>query len=138
MSCLLPPLNKTQTGTSYKSLHHMVYLSTHLPAAACLSVIGEVVTDPLVDLTERHAFAWRAVDSEGDETGVAVGRFTISVLRHFLLVQGCSRIQVSDFLARPVRGVVTVVMVSVVVAVVVSRVCLLDGRPHAELGEPVH
>lgn len=33
---------------------------------------------------------------------------------------------------------VVVVVVSMVVAVVVSCACFLDGRPHAELGEPVH
>lgn len=66
------------------------------------------------------------------------------MLRNLLLVQGRPWIQVGDFLAGPVRVMVTVVMVSVVVAVVavvvvvVSCVCLLDGRPHAELGEPVH
>lgn len=122
-----------------KTQNHIVYLLSYLPAAACLSVVGEVVTDPLVDLTEGHPFTWRAIDGEGDETGIAVGWFTISVLRSFLLVQRCSWVQMDDFLARPVPVMVSMVVVSVVVAVVVVPcVRLLDGCPHAELGEPVH
>lgn len=117
----------------------MLFVSSYLPTAACFSVVGEVVTDPLVDLTEGHPFARRAVDCKGDEAGVAVGWFTISVLRSLLLVQRCSWIQVDDFFARPVPVMVAVVVVSVVVAMVVSSsIWLLDGCPHAELGEPVH
>lgn len=118
---------------------------SYLPAAARLSVVGEVVADPLVDLAERHPFAQRAVDRKGDQAGVAVGRFTVSVLRRLLLVQRGSRVQVDDFLAsrvpvmEPVMEAVMLSMVmTVVVVVVVARVGLLDGRPHAELGEPVH
>lgn len=111
-----------------------------LPAAACLSVIREVVTDPLVDLAEGHPFARRAVDGERYEAGVAVRRFSIPVLSSFLLVQRRRRVQMGDFLARPVSVMMSVVMVSVVMVpvVMVSRVGFLDGRPHAELGEPVH
>ncbi|TNN87755.1 hypothetical protein EYF80_002102 [Liparis tanakae] len=107
--------------------------------AARLSVVGEVVTDPLVDLTEGHPFARRAVDGEGDQAGVAVGRLAVSVLCSFLLVQRCSRVQVDHLLARPVPVMVAVMGVSVVVSVVVAAaIGLLDGGPHAELGEPVH
>lgn len=113
-------------------------LSSYLPATACLAVVRKVVTDPLVDLTEGHPFARRTIDRKRDEAGVAIGRFAVSVLCNFFLVQGCSGVQLDNFLARPVPMMVTMVMVSMVVAVVVACICLLDGCPHAELGEPVH
>lgn len=44
-----------------------------------------------------------------------------------------------NFLARPMPVMVgVVVVVPVVVGMVMASVCLLDGCPHAELGEPVH
>lgn len=60
------------------------------------------------------------------------------MLCSFLLVQGSSGVQMRNFLAWPMPVVVTVKVVSMVVAVVVARICLLNGCPHAELGEPVH
>lgn len=146
LTTILPSLNHTHRNQLLElnpkeqdSISQFTSLvSSYLPAAARLSVVGEVVTDPLVDLTEGHPFARRAVDCKGNEAGVAVGRFTVSVLCSFLLVQCCSWVQMGDFLARPVPVMVAVVVVSMVVAVVVSRISLLDGCPHAELGEPVH
>lgn len=111
---------------------------TYFPAAARLAIVGEVVTDPLVDLAEGHPFARRAVDGEGDEAGIAVGGFAVSVLRSFLLVQRGPGIQMHNFLGRPVAVMVHVVQVPVVVPMVVACVCLLDGSSHAKLRQPVH
>lgn len=85
------------------------------------------------------------------------------MLRRLFLVQGGARLQRAHFLAGGVAVVVlpsvvvlllpgvvvvvvtlvvvvavVVVVVAVVVDVVVACVSLLDGRPHTELGEPVH
>lgn len=88
---------------------------SYLPATACFSVVREVVTDPLVYLTEGHSFARWAVDGEGDEAGIAVGGFTVSVLCSFFLVQGCSRVQMYHFLARSMPVVEHVMVVVVMV-----------------------
>lgn len=86
------------------------------------------------------------------------------MLRRLLLVQGGARLQGAHLFAGGVAVVVLpsvvvlllpsvvvvvvvtlvvvvavmVVVVAMMVDVVVARVCLLDGRPHTELGEPVH
>lgn len=111
---------------------------TYFPAAARLAIVGEVVTDPLVDLAEGHPFARRAIDCEGDEASIAVGRFAISVLRSFLLVQRCPGIQMHNFLSWPVAMMVPMVQVPVMVPAVVACICLLDGGSHAKLWQPVH
>jgi len=70
-----------------------VALFSHLPATARLPVVGKVITDPLVDLTQCHLLLWRAVDGKRDEAGVAVWRLAILMLLHLLLVQRGIRIQ---------------------------------------------
>lgn len=98
--------------------------SSYLPATSCLSVVRKVVTDPLVDLTQCHLLLWRAVDSERDEAGVAVGRFAVFVLLHLFLVQCGVRIQQTAFLAHALPvGILGV---------------FADGRLHGQLREPVH
>lgn len=116
---------------------------SYLPAAAGLSVVGEVVTDPLVDLAERHAFPWRPVDGEGDEAGVAVGRLPVPVLRRLLLLQRGAALQVqrpllAGAVAQRALAGVQVVVGGASVVQLVPPLGLLDGGSHAELGEPVH
>lgn len=52
---------------------------SHLPADAGVLVIGEVVADPAVNLTESHLLSWRGVDGVGNEGGIAVPRLAILV-----------------------------------------------------------
>lgn len=98
---------------------------SHLPAAARLPVVGKVITDPLVDLTQCHLLLWRAVDGKRDEAGVAVGWLAILVLLHLLLVQCGVRIQQGTLLAHawPVG---------------ILGVRLADGCLHGQLRKPVH
>lgn len=66
------------------------------------------------------------------------------MLSRLLLVQRRGRVEVGHFLPRCVMVVsvmvmsVEVVSVKMVVVVVMSRVTLLNGCPHTELGQPVH
>lgn len=98
---------------------------SHLPATARLPVVGKVITDPLVDLTQCHLLLWRAVDGKRDEAGVAVGWLAVLVLLHLLLVQCGVRIQQGTLLAHawPVG---------------ILGVRLADGCLHGQLRKPVH
>ncbi len=100
-------------------------LAPYLPPAAGFPVIGEIVTDPLVDLAQCHFLLWRAVDGKSDEASVAVRRFAVLVLLHLFLVQCGVGVQQGALLshARPVN---------------VMGVCFLNGRPHGQLRQPVH
>ena len=101
------------------------FFLAHLPAAARLSVVGEVVTDPLVDLAQCHLLLWRAVDGEGDQAGVAVRRLAVLVLLHLLLVQGGVGVQHGALLAH--AGPVGVLGIG-----------LADRRLHGQLRQPIH
>lgn len=96
-----------------------------LPPAARLPVVGEVITDPLVDLAQRHLLLWRAVDGEGNEAGVAVRRLPVFMLLHLLLVQRGVGVQQGALLAHSR-------------SVGVLGVRFPDGRLHGQLREPVH
>lgn len=101
-------------------------LAPYLPPAAGFPVIGEIVTDPLVDLAQCHFLLWRAVDGKSDEASVAVRGFAVLVLLHLFLVQCGVGVQQGTLLshARPVN--------------VIMGVCFLNGRPHGQLRQPVH
>lgn len=101
------------------------HFAPYLPPAAGFPVIGEIVTDPLVDLAQCHFLLWRAVDGERDEAGVAVWRFAVLVLLHLFLVQ-CG------------VGVQQGALLSHAWPVSVLGVCFLNGRPHGQLRQPVH
>lgn len=98
---------------------------SYLPAAACLPVIGEIVTDPLVDFTQGHFLLWRAVDGKRDEAGVAVWWLSIFVLLYLLLVQRSVGVQQSALLRHAW-------------AMGTLGISFLDGRPHGQLRQPVH
>lgn len=63
-----------------------------LPTNASILVIGEVITDPAVNLTEGHLFGGRGIDGIGDEGGIAVS--WLAILMHCCVVftQGGIRI----------------------------------------------
>lgn len=65
---------------------------SHLPTDASILVIGEVITDPAVDLTESHLLGWGGVDGIGDEGGIAVSWFAILVDCCLIFAQGGIRI----------------------------------------------
>lgn len=99
---------------------------SYLPTTASLSVIREIITDPLINLAQSHFLLWRAVDSKCDEAGVAIRGLAVLVLLDLLLVQSGVGVQQSVLLghARSVG--------------ILCGVCLLDGRAHGELWQPVH
>lgn len=111
---------------------------SYLPATSRLSVVRKVVADPLIDLTERHPFPRGAIYGKGDEAGVAIRGFAVSVLRSFFLIQCGSWIQMHHLLPLSMSVMVHVVVVMPKMTVVVSYICLLDGCSHAELWKPVH
>lgn len=93
---LLPKhTNRVFEKSEYSRCHILRFASffSYLPATPCLPVVREVVTDPLIDLTQCHLLLWRAVDSKCDEAGVAVWWFAVFVLLHLFLVQCGVRIQ---------------------------------------------
>lgn len=65
---------------------------SHLPTDASVLVIGEVVTDPAVNLAEGHLLGRRGVDGIGDEGGIAVPWFAILVDSCLVFAQGGIRI----------------------------------------------
>lgn len=66
---------------------------SHLPANASILVIGEVIADPAVNLTEGHLLGGRGVDGIGDEGGVAVAWLAILVDCCFIFAEGGVRIR---------------------------------------------
>lgn len=71
---------------------HRLREPPHLPANAGILVIGEVVTDPAVNLAEGHLLGGRGVDGIGDEGGVAVPRFAVLVDGRLIFAQGGIRV----------------------------------------------
>lgn len=65
---------------------------SHLPTNASILVIGEVITDPAVNLAESHLLGWRGVDGIGDESGIAVSWLAILVNCCLIFAQGGIRI----------------------------------------------
>jgi hypothetical protein len=61
---------------------------SHLPTDASVLVIGEVVADPAVNLTESHLLSWGGVDGVGDEGGIAVPWLAILVDRCLIFAEG--------------------------------------------------
>lgn len=98
---------------------------SYLPAAARFSVVGEIITDPLVDLAQGHFLLWRAVNGESDEAGVAIWRLAVFVLLHLFLVQRSVVVQQSALFSHAR-------------AVSALGIGLLDGCSHGQLRQPVH
>lgn len=59
----------------------------YLPANASVLIIGEVVTDPAVDVTQGHLLGRGRVGGVGDERGVTVPWFAILVDCHVIFAQ---------------------------------------------------
>lgn len=64
-----------------------------LPTNASILVIGEVIADPSVNLTEGHLLGWRRVDGISDEGGVAVPWLAILVDCCLIFAEGGIRIR---------------------------------------------
>lgn len=60
----------------------------YLPANASVLIIGEVVTDPAVDVTQGHLLGRGRVDGVGDEGGVTVPWFAVLVDCRVIFAQG--------------------------------------------------
>lgn len=85
--------NKSRGKIANSKAQAQTVETTHLPADAGILVIGEVIADPAVNLTEGHLLGWRGVDGIGDEGGVAVAWLAILVDCCFIFAEGGVRIR---------------------------------------------
>lgn len=101
------------------------FLFPYLPAAACFPVVGKVITDPLVNLTQCHLLLWRTVDGKCDKAGIAIGRFAVLVLLDLLLIQCGVVIQQGALLAHAWP-------------MCILGISLADSCLHGQLRKPIH